>query len=65
MKDFDPFQTKEPTDLAVAGISRPEPRRMKGRSLELENLLSAAEEELREEAAEALARAKARYGLTD
>jgi len=35
------------------------------RGLELENLQTAAEEELRLEALEALARAKARYGLTD
>ena len=34
-----------------------------GRSLELDNLLASAEEELREEAEEALARAKARYGI--
>ena len=36
-----------------------------GRSLEMENLQAAAEEELREEAAEALAAAQKRYGLTN
>lgn len=52
--------------LALRGTGGPMKHRNTprgGRSLELENLLAAAEEELRLEAEEALQAAKGRYGI--